>query len=60
MSKNVEDFGGARESDDRIYGQSLRSRSEITKAWNILQLCYWEFQINGIFNNSSLIWEDML
>ena len=35
-----ENFGGARENDERIYGQSLRSRSEITKAWGIiLQVC---------------------
>ena len=31
----IENFGGARENDERIYGQSLRSRSEITKAWGI-------------------------
>ena len=49
MAKNVKDFGGARENDERVYEQSLRSRSEITKAWNILQVCYGEFQINGIF-----------
>ena len=34
MSKIVEILGGARESDERIYGQSLRSRIEIEKAWN--------------------------
>ena len=32
-STNVEVFGGIPENDERIYGQGLRSRSEITKAW---------------------------
>ena len=47
--QNVEIFSGAPESDERICGQRWRPRIEITKAWNILQLCYGEFQINGVF-----------
>ena len=31
--QNVRILGGPPENDERIYGQGLRSRSEITKAW---------------------------
>ena len=49
--KNVKDFCGARECDERIYGQSLRPRSEITKAWGIiLQVCFGDFRNKEIFN----------
>ena len=48
-SKNVRIFGGAPENDEIIYGQGWRPRIEITTAWDILQVCYGEFQINGIF-----------
>ena len=53
-------FGGAPEYDERNYGQGWRPRIEITTAWDILQVCYGDFQINGTFKYSSLILEDML
>ena len=37
--KNVEDFGGAPENDERNYGQGWRPRIEITTAWDNLQVC---------------------
>ena len=49
-SKNVQIFGGAPENDERNYGQGWRPRIKITKAWDILQVCYGDFQINEIFN----------
>ena len=50
MSKNVEIFGGAPENDERNYGQGWGPRIEITMAWDILQVCYGDFQIKEIFN----------
>ena len=39
-SKNVRNFGGAPENDERNYGQGWRPRIEITTAWDILQVGY--------------------
>ena len=50
VSKNVWIFGGAPENDERNYGQGWRPRIEITMAWDILQVCYGDFQIKEIFN----------
>ena len=48
-SKNVEKFGGARENDERIYGKVGDQELRLQRHWDILQVCYGEFEINEIF-----------
>ena len=47
-SKNVRIFGGAPENDEIIIGKVLRSTRSRKGMGFILQVCYGEFQINGI------------
>ena len=48
-------FGRAPEYDKRIYGKVGDQELRLQRHWDILQVCYGEFQINEMFKYSSLI-----